>query len=155
MRWFGLAIVLAVLALDQLSKDWLIALMAANPRGITVTSFFDLVQVWNYGVSFGLFNDGDPNGRWVLIALSLAIVAFLAGWLWRSDRWLIVGALGLVIGGALGNVVDRFRYGAVADFFYFHIDRYYWPAFNVADAGVVCGVGLLLLDALLAPKETG
>lgn len=149
LRTLAFAVAAAALVLDQVTKEWLLRLMAENPGGIRVTSFFDLVMVWNRGVSFGLFNSGDADAqRWILIALSLVIVAVLVVWLWRANTPLLAVAIGLVIGGAIGNVVDRLRFGAVADFLSFHLGEYYWPAFNVADAAIVCGVGLLLLDSL-------
>ena len=149
VRTLAFAVAAAAVLLDQVTKQWLLRLMADNPAGIRVAPFFDLVMVWNRGVSFGLFNTGDADAqRWILIALSAIIVAVLVAWLWRASKPLLAVAMGLVIGGAIGNVVDRLRFGAVADFLSFHLGGYYWPAFNVADAAIVCGVGLLLLDSL-------
>jgi len=135
-----------VLAVDQASKLWLIGLLADRP-GIELTAFFNLVLVWNRGVSFGMFGAADL-GPWPFVVLSLAIVAGLAVWLWRLDRLWLALAVGAVIGGALGNVVDRIAYGAVADFFDFHLRGYHWPAFNVADSAIVVGVAALVLEAL-------
>jgi len=149
IRILALAIAASVMLLDQVTKPWLLDLMAKNPGGVRVTPFFDIVMVWNRGISFGLFNAGDAAAqRWILIGLSLVIVAVLLVWLWRAEKRLLGVAIGLVVGGAIGNVVDRLRFGAVADFLSFHLGEYYWPAFNVADAAIVCGVGLLLLDSL-------
>jgi signal peptidase II len=149
----GLLIALLVIACDQITK-W-IALtgvdFGANP--ITVTSFFNLVLVWNRGVSFGLFNEAGAAGPWVLSGLAIAVVLGLLYWLRQADGRVTVAALGLVIGGALGNVIDRFRFGAVIDFLDVHMAGYHWPAFNVADAAICVGAGLLLLDGLLSPER--
>ena len=90
---------------------------------------------------------------WVLALLALAIVAALSVWLWRAQNRLVAAALGLLIGGALGNVLDRLRHGAVTDFLDFYLGAYHWPAFNLADVAVVSGVALLLLDGFRAPQE--
>ena len=145
-----------MLVADQASKAWLLDVMAANGfRGIEVTGFFNLVMVWNRGVSFGMLNSGAETTRWLLTALAVAVSAGLVVWLARTTQRLPALAIGLVIGGALGNALDRVRYGAVADFFDFHVAGYSWPAFNIADAGITVGVLLLLLDALMAPRSSG
>ena len=149
----GLQIAVIVLALDQLSKWWIVHSVMAPPREIAIAPFFNLVMVWNRGVTFGLFGGAPDAARWFLIALSLIIVAALAVWLVRAERLSVAGALGAVIGGAVGNVVDRFHYGAVADFLDFHAWGWHWPAFNVADSAIVIGVGILLLDAFITGKE--
>jgi signal peptidase II len=149
-RW-GLVVALLVLVADQASKDWLLGLMRANPQGIEVTPFFNLVMVWNRGVSFGLFNSGDNDlQRWILIAVTTAISLGLAVWLYRAATVYLTVALGLVVGGAAGNIVDRIRLGAVADFFDVHAFGWHWPAFNIADAGIVVGVVLLVAEQLFA-----
>jgi signal peptidase II len=149
----ALAVTAATLLLDQVSKEWLLGLMQANPRGLTIAPFFDLVMVWNRGISFGLFNEAGPDGqRWALIVLALVIIGVLVAWLWRATQPLLAVAIGLVIGGAIGNVIDRLRWGAVADFFSLHVGGFYWPAFNVADSAIVVGVGLLLLDSLFSGR---
>ncbi|MEL6961262.1 MAG: signal peptidase II, partial [Pseudomonadota bacterium] len=142
-----------VIALDQVTK-W-VALIGLNlgEHPITVTSFFNLVLVWNRGVSFGMFNNAGAYGPWILSGLAIAVVLGLLYWLRQAENRLVVSALGLVIGGALGNVIDRFRFGAVVDFLDFHIAGYHWPAFNVADAAICIGAGLLLLDGLLSPER--
>ncbi|MGI9488896.1 MAG: signal peptidase II [Geminicoccaceae bacterium] len=149
----GLLIAVLIIIADQATK-W-IALFgidfAANP--INVTSFFDLVLVWNRGVSFGMFNNAGAYGPWILSGLAIAVVIGLLWWLRQAETWLAVLALGLVIGGAIGNVIDRFRFGAVVDFLYFHVGDFHWPAFNVADTAICIGAGLLLLDGLLSPER--
>lgn len=141
-----------LLALDQASKALVLAIFAEGGR-IEVTSFFNLVLVWNPGVSFGMLDGlGDANPG-LLIGLTLAIAALLAVWLWRERRPLARTALVLVLAGALGNLIDRVRFGAVVDFLDFHWAGYHWPAFNVADSAIVIGAGLLLLDGLVPARS--
>lgn len=149
VRRFGVACAVAAFALDQGSK----AIVLAFPTlaaGVEVLPFFDLVRGQNSGVTFGMFR-GAP--WWVLALLALAIVAALSVWLWRAQNLLVAAALGQLIGGALGNVLDRLRHGAVTDFLDFHLGAYHWPAFNLADVAVVSGVALLLLDGFRTPQE--
>jgi signal peptidase II len=147
----GLALAAAVFVADRVSKQWILGLLEQNALPIEVTPFFNLVFTWNRGITFGLFNsaEGAGWGRWVLLAVTGAIALGLLVWLARAAQWWVVVALGLVIGGAVGNLVDRVLYGAVADFLDFHLLGYHWYVFNVADSAIVCGVGLLLLDSLL------
>ncbi len=148
-----------IFVFDQLSK-WLIldVLLLAKVQHIPLLAFgpfgLDLTMVWNRGVTFGLFS-GD--GRWnhlILAGLAVAIAIFLLRWLKRAEGRMVALALGAVIGGAFGNVVDRLRFGAVVDFVDTHAWGWHWYVFNVADAAIVCGVGALLLDALLPPRRT-
>ena len=148
----GLVIAAALIVADQVTKWIILSHVMVPPRIIPVTDFFNLVLVCNRGVSYGLFSDGDPSQRWILIAVALAVTAGLTVWLWRADRWPIAVALGLVIGGALGNVIDRFRFGAVADFLDFHVAGFNWPAFNVADSAITVGVALLVIDSLFGSR---
>lgn len=150
----GLLIALGILVADQISKLYFLDLMQRNPAGIEVTSFFNLVMVWNTGVSFGLFSEDSASRSWTLIAVSLAVMVWLGIWLWRNQSGLVAVALGMIIGGAFGNVIDRYRFGAVFDFLDFHAFGYHWPAFNVADSAIVLGVGLLLLDGFRPQKTT-
>ena len=152
-RRFGLMVALAALVLDQATKQWWLSLMAARPEGIELTPFFNLVMVWNRGVSFGLFNQGDGDmQRWMLVGFTSLVVLFLLVWLSRPIKVGVALGLGLVIGGAVGNIIDRLRFGAVADFLDVHAFGWHWPAFNVADAAIVVGVLLLLADALFQPQ---
>jgi signal peptidase II len=150
----GLLLALAVLALDQATKwaalDWL------DPyRPVAVTPFFNLVLVWNRGVSFGMFAEAGDHGPWLLTLLAAAIGAFLVVWLHREARPVTRLALWLVLAGASGNLIDRVRFGAVIDFLDFHAFGYHWPAFNVADSAIVVGAGLILLDSVvLSPTKT-
>ena len=152
-RLFSLVTAGIVIVCDQLSKWWVVAKLMQPPRAIEVTPFFDLVMVWNKGVTFGMFSAASSWTRWGFTGLALAIVVAL--WLWLrkvEGRW-PAASIGLVIGGALGNVIDRVYYGAVADFLDFHVYGYHWPAFNVADSAITVGVALLFIDALLGRKE--
>lgn len=143
----GLLAALLVLVADQATKTWAIGFMAARGPGlIPVTPFFDLVALWNAGISYGLFPQGEA-GRWVLVAIKVVAALAFAVWLTRARRPLEALGLGLLIGGAIGNAVDRVVYGAVFDFISLHVSGYRWYVFNVADIAVVGGVGLLLYDA--------
>jgi signal peptidase II len=148
---FGVAVL--TLVLDQITKWWIVGRVMDPPQAVEVAPFFNLVMVWNRGITFGLFGDAQW-GRWAFAGLAMAIVVVLITWLLRAARPWIAAALGLIIGGAIGNVVDRIRWGAVADFLDFHVAGWHWPAFNVADSAIVVGVGLLLLDALFGRKES-
>lgn len=149
-----LAVAASALVLDQASKWWILTHVMQPPRIIPVTPFFNLVLGWNRGVSFGLFAVGAEIGAWFLPALALAIVAGLAVWLWRTESGLVAGALGLIVGGALGNVVDRLRFdGAVADFLDLHAFGYHWPAFNVADSAITVGAMILVAESLFGGAD--
>lgn len=150
----GVVLATLVLALDQLSKWVIVSRVMQPPRVIEVTPFFNLVMGWNRGISFGLFNSGVDWGAWVLTGVALGISGVLAVWMSRTKRVRLVVALAFVIGGAIGNAVDRVRFGAVADFLDVHFAGYHWPAFNVADSAITLGAIILVLDALFAPKET-
>ncbi|MBT3360811.1 MAG: signal peptidase II [Rhodospirillales bacterium] len=149
----GMGVALLIFGLDQATKWWIVESVMVPPQMISVTPFFNLVMGWNRGVSFGLFNQDSPYNVLVLTAVALIIVVALVFWLRKAERQLVVVAIGMVIGGAIGNVVDRLRFGAVADFLDFHIAGYHWPAFNVADSGITIGAGLLVLDALFSGPE--
>ena len=150
----GLIVASVVIILDQATKWWVVTIFMDPPRVVDVWPFFNVVMVWNRGVTFGFLGDTPFWGRWAFIGLSLAIVAILLLWLRRLEsRWRIA-AIGLIIGGALGNVIDRVHYGAVADFLDFHVAGYHWPAFNFADAAITLGVTIMFIDALFKPKET-
>ena len=141
----ALSLAVLVFASDQLHKWWMLYIFDINEKKLyTVTPFFDLILVWNQGVSYGLLKSHTQG---LLIAISLIITAVLWIWSCRSKRVLAVAALGLVIGGALGNALDRFLYGAVADFFHLHWGSWSWYVFNVADVAIVAGVGLLLYES--------
>jgi len=141
---------IAIIALcDQLSKWWILDLMQP-PRTVPVTSFLNYVLVWNKGVTFGFFNQSDHRlMSYVLVAVAAVILFLLGRWLWRTTSTPVAIALGAIMGGAIGNVIDRVRLGAVVDFLDFYYDSHHWYAFNIADAAIVTGVCLLLLDNLV------
>ena len=114
---------------------------------ITVTPFFDLVLVWNPGISYGLFKQNSDAGRWVLIGFAVAAAIALTYWLAQLQTRLAAASVGLIIGGALGNAIDRVHYGAVADFFSFHVSGFNWYVFNLADVAIVAGVVGLLYNS--------
>ena len=149
----GLLIVLAVLTLDQATKWWIVTEVMNPPRFIPVFPSFNLVMGWNRGISFGIFDSSSPPNQWLLIGLALVIVTILLIWLKRAANRLVSVALGLIIGGALGNVVDRIHYGAVADFLDFYIGDFHWPAFNVADTGITIGVIILVLESFIVSSK--
>ena len=145
MLRLGLSIAVAWFLIDQVSKWWILNSVMRPPRVIPMTEFFNLVLGHNTGVSFGLFGDTSP---WLLMAFALAMVIGLVIWLKRAENRLTAIALGLIIGGALGNALDRLRHGAVTDFLDFYVATYHWPAFNLADVGIVSGSGLLLFESI-------
>lgn len=152
----GLGAALLVALADQLSKYLVLGFFAARPalgRSVHGTDFFNLVLTWNRGMSFGLFNDGAALNTLVFSMIAAVIVIALLVWLWRVRVPLLALAIGLVIGGAIGNVVDRLWRGAVVDFLDFHIAGWHWPAFNLADSAICIGVGLMVIDSLLARRE--
>lgn len=151
----GLLVGAVVILLDQLTKTWMMWLLLDPPRVVPVTDFFNLVAVWNRGVSFGLFARHEDWGAWLLGGFAVVVSIVLLVWLKRAERLILAIGLGLVVGGALGNVIDRVRFGAVFDFLLFFIGNWSWPAFNLADSAITIGVGLLLLDSLFAPREAG
>jgi len=147
----GLVLAILVIVLDQATKLWMYQyLVVDGVRAVTVLPFFNLVTVWNYGVSFGMFSTGSGATAWIFSLLAVIIAGGLTVWLVRADRVLLTGALGLIIGGAIGNVIDRLRFGAVFDFLDFHAFGWHWPAFNVADSAITVGVAVLFVDSLFA-----
>ncbi len=150
----GLAMALVAAAADQAVKLWLIFVYDLGARGVvTLTPFLNLVMAWNTGISFSLFPQTGPLGQWALLALKVIVMLLLWIWLARANSKLTALALGLIIGGALGNAIDRIAYGAVADFVLFHVTTatfsFNWAVFNLADAAIVVGVAGLLYETLL------
>lgn len=140
---------LAVILVDQLVKMWMLGafqLPLYGPDGVQVLGPFHLTMVWNQGVSFGLFRGEAEWVRWVLVAFSLGVAGFLAVWARRVERPLLGAAIGLVMGGALGNMIDRVRFGKVADFIDVTALHFPW-VFNIADSAISIGVVLLLIDS--------
>ncbi len=148
MLRFGLVIGAAVAVIDQLVKWWIVDWLAEPPGFVEVLPFFNLVMVWNRGVSFGLLGDAGL-APYLMAGIAGLVVIGLVVWLARVAQRLLAGSIGLIIGGALGNIVDRLRFGAVADFVDLHAGGYHWPTFNVADAAITVGVAVMLIDSLL------
>lgn len=146
---FGLAIAALTAFVDQAHKAWMLYVYDIGAKGVvTITPFFDLVLVWNQGISYGLLPQESPAGRWALILFACAASLALAVWLARQDSKLAAASIGLIIGGAIGNAIDRVVYGAVADFFSLHAFGLQWYVFNIADAAIVAGVVGLLYESL-------
>lgn len=149
---FGLLVALLVVVLDQATKA-LVLVSFEDGEVLPVLPFFNLVLVWNRGVSFGMLDSAGAGAPWILSGIALAVVVGLLVWLRRAEERPLALGLALVIGGALGNVIDRVRFGAVVDFLDFHALGWHWPAFNVADSAICIGAAVLVLDGLLAPKS--
>lgn len=153
----GLAAALAVVLLDQALKLWLLFVYDLAERGaVALTPFFDLVLVWNKGISYGLFQQDGALGQWALLGVKVAAVILLWVWMTRVDtRWSAM-SLGLIIGGAIGNAIDRLAHGAVADFAHFHVTTatwsFSWYVFNLADVAIVVGVAGLLYESLFGER---
>ncbi len=152
----GIVAALVALVLDQASKLWLLFVFDLGRRGaVALTPFFDLVLAWNTGISYGWFQQDGPIGAAVLLGFKVVAVIALAIWMARSTTRLATIGLGLIIGGAIGNAIDRAAYGAVVDFALFHIQwggkTLNWYVFNLADAAIVVGVAALLYDSFRGP----
>jgi signal peptidase II len=152
----GSAVAIVVFGLDQALKAWiLVALDGRYP--VALAPFLDLRLAWNTGISYSLFRSDGPVARLALLGLALAVTVVLGFWLARARRPIAGVALGLIIGGALGNACDRFVHGAVADFIHVHLGGFSpWGVFNLADTAIVAGVGLLLYETfMMAAPERG
>jgi signal peptidase II len=150
----GVIAAIVTLLLDQASKLWLLYVLDIGHRGtVEVTPFFDLVLTWNIGISFGWFQNDSQIAQIALMVVKAAAVIALAIWMARSRTLIATLALGLIIGGAIGNAIDRFAYGAVVDFALFHLQiggkPFNWYVFNLADVAIVAGVAALLYDSFL------
>lgn len=149
----GIAAV-SVFVADIVSKNAIVDALAAKAGPIEITPFFRLVMVWNKGITFGAFGGGGHDLQPLILAgVALAIVAGLLFWLARTKSPMEAVAIGLVTGGAMGNIRDRLIHGAVADFFDVYAGEYHWPAFNVADSAICVGVFLLVLKSFLEKKD--
>src|SRR6516225_6797189 len=150
----GLAVAVAAAVLDQACKLWLIFVTDLGSQGpIALTPFLDLVLTWNTGISYGLFPQEGPLGQWALLAIKVIAAVLLWIWLARASSRLTAVALGLIIGGAIGNAIDRLHWPGVMDFVLFHVEasgfQFRWFVFNFADAAIVAGVAGLLYESLL------
>lgn len=176
---FGLFLILAIIFVDQYTK-WLVLetmlrttsdapdftqwFTTAQPlqyfidqresyNSVMLTSFLNFIMVWNQGISFGMLDAGGDNMKLILIAFALFISIFMTMWMALTPRRLAAFACAFVVGGAVANVIDRVRFGAVADFVDFHVGDWHWPTFNVADSAIVIGAFFLILDQLAAPSK--
>lgn len=151
----GLWLAALVFVLDQASKIWILDVfdLPSKPgENVDVLPFFSLTMVWNRGVSMGLFQADSNVMRWALVGLTAVIAVMVIVWLRKAETRIGMLALALILGGALGNIFDRARFGAVVDFIRLHAFDYSFYVFNVADAAITVGVGLLLLEAFLSPS---
>jgi signal peptidase II len=157
MSPFGLGIAALTVAADQAHKAWMLYVYDIGAKSpVVLTPFFDLVLVWNQGISYGLLPQEGALGRWGLILFAFGASIALAVWLARLTSPLAAASIGLIIGGAIGNAIDRIVYGAVADFFSFHAFGFEWYVFNIADTAIVAGVlGLLYESLFRGHKKVG
>ena len=150
----GMIAALVVLAADQASKYWILHVLdLPELRQVVLLPVLNLTMVWNQGVTFGLLNGLGSWSHFVLAAIALLVVAALAVWLRRAENPVAAVSIGAIAGGAVGNVIDRLRYGAVVDFIHAHIGEWSWYVFNVADAAIVCGVAALILEGQLLRRS--
>ena len=138
---------------DQFSKLLIIEYLMIPPRIIYINEYFNLVLTWNNGISFGLFNNDSKFNALIISVIGIGIVLFLIGLLSRAETKKLKIGLGLIIGGAIGNIIDRGIYGAVMDFLDIHIGNYHWPAFNIADSCITIGAIILVIDSLFSQKQ--
>jgi signal peptidase II len=148
-RVSGFLLAGVTLVLDQANKLWLIDVFdIAARQPVRLASFFDVVFAKNPGISYSLLSARSAGGRWALVAFAAIAMLLIGVWLWRTTTRFVALALGLILGGALGNAIDRFSYGWVADFYYFHVGAFHWYIFNLADVAIVAGVAMLVYDSL-------
>lgn len=145
----GICTALVVILVDQLSKYWILSHVLENDYIIRLTPFFNIVKAWNTGASFSMFSDKGALGAIVLCVVALAIVAALLWWLKGEKNRLSQLALGMIIGGAIGNVIDRVRIGAVFDFLDVYWGSHHWPAFNAADSFICIGAVILIIQSIV------
>jgi lipoprotein signal peptidase len=152
----GFALAAIVLAADQASKYWVLhGLHLQDGHFLQILPVLNFVLVWNHGVTFGLFNGAGEFNWIILAAVALAVVALLGFWMWRMEKLFNILAIGAIMGGAVGNVIDRMRYGAVVDFIQAHLGVYSFYVFNVGDSAIVCGVIALMAESLLRRDPRG
>ena len=152
----GLGVAALTIVADQLHKAWMLYVFNIGAKTpVAIAPFFDLVLVWNQGISYGLLPQQGELGRLGLVLFAIVASLALAVWLARQTSQLAAASLGLIIGGAIGNAIDRIAYGAVADFFSFHAFGFEWYVFNIADTAIVAGVLGLLYGSLIQGSQKG
>ena len=149
----GLSIAALVAVADQATKWMVVDWLQEIGRNLPVTGFFDLVLVYNRGASFGLFQTDSPWGPRLLTGFTIVVIAGLLVWMTRIEERALTVALGLIVGGAAGNAIDRLTQGHVIDFLDFHIGGYHWPAFNLADSAITIGVAIVLYGSLIGKRS--
>ncbi|WP_235914173.1 signal peptidase II [Curvivirga aplysinae] len=160
----GLTVAVICAVADQVSKWWMLEgvfnLSFWPPQQgfpwvdrIELLPFFNLVTVWNQGVSFGLFSNSADMTRWILVIVTSAIAVGMMVWLTKANNRFLAFSLGLILGGAVGNIMDRIRFGAVFDFLDFFVGNYHWPAFNISDCAITVGAILVLLEGFIVKKD--
>lgn len=152
--FLGFAVIGLTILTDQLSKYWIYTHLTAG-QPIMFGDYFNLVKVWNTGVSFSMFSNYGHLGAIVLSVAALAVCAFLLRWMLKETDKIKIISLGMIIGGAIGNVIDRVRYEAVLDFLDFHYAQYHWPAFNVADTCICTGAMILIYLEIINGQKKG
>ena len=150
---FGIFIALLVVIIDQLTKYIVLHHVLKEYAAVIITPFFDIVRAWNTGVSFSMFNNWGISGVYILSGVALLIVCFLVKWLSTEKNRTMQLALGFIIGGAIGNVIDRVRLGAVFDFLDFHLGDSHWPAFNAADSFICIGATVIIIHSVFFNKK--
>lgn len=151
---FGLTVAFVALALDQAGKWFIWQMLLERQATFVISDYFNVVAAFNTGVSFSMLNNGGMWGRVLLSAFALGVVLFLLSWLKNENSKLVKFSLGLIIGGALGNVLDRLMLGAVFDFLDFHYEGYHWPAFNFADTFICVGAVLIIFHTLFLRQKS-
>lgn len=144
--FMGFILAGAVLCLDQASKWVILNQVMVPPHTVSVTSFLNIILAWNRGISFGLLSSDNPYSVWILATVAFGFSAILMLWIWKAETRVTTVAFGFILGGAIGNLSDRLRFGAVTDFLDFHLYGYHWYTFNIADAAIVGGVALILVE---------
>ncbi len=150
---YGVIVAVLIFLLDQGTKFYIAEHLLAEQMGMAVFPGFNVVRMWNTGVSFSMFNNYGKLGVILLSAFAIVVVLMLLWWMYKEQSRFIQIALALIIGGAIGNILDRIRFGAVFDFLDFYITEYHWPAFNLADSFICIGTILILIFEFMKNKE--
>ena len=143
-----------IVIVDFVTKKWMLSVLFEIPRQIVVTSFFNLTPVWNKGISFGIMSSHPEIIRFIIPVLALLVILYLIRQIHLQRRMQQIGSA-IIAGGAAGNVIDRFLYGRVVDFFDFHIGGYHWPAFNIADIAICAGVAIMIYVIIWPSSKLG